>query len=71
MEGGVGKQKSQSMLRSMLQGSEDEESKRRQDAKKKSKDEPKGLTEVEKNKMVDIELCETEIMTMLFMQELS
>ena len=67
MEGGTGMQTSQSMLSSMLEGSEDEESKRRQDAKKKSKDEPKGLTETEKNKMVDIELCETETMTMLFM----
>jgi len=56
METGTGMQTSQSMLSSMLEGSEDEESKKKHDAKKKSKDEKKGLTEAEKNKMVDIEL---------------
>lgn len=67
METGTGMQTSQSMLSSMLEGSEDEESKRRQDTKKKSKDDKQGLTEAEKNKMIDIELCETETMTMFFM----
>jgi len=64
MESGTGMQTSQSMLSSMLEGSEDEENKR-QEAKKKKKDEKKGLTEEEKNALVDIELVETETMTML------
>lgn len=64
IESGTGMQTSQSMLSSMLEGSEDEES-RRQEAKKKKKEEKKGLTEEEKNQMVDIELTETETMDLL------
>ena len=64
IESGTGMQTSQSMLSSMLEGSEDEES-RRQEAKKKKKEEKKGLTEEEKNQLVDIELTETETMDLL------
>lgn len=64
MESATGMQTSQSMLSSMLEGSEDEESKK-QEAKKKAKEDKKGLSEQEKNKMVDIELTETETFTLL------
>jgi hypothetical protein len=66
IESGTGMQTSQSMLSSMLDGSEDEEN-RRQEAKKKKKDEKKGLSEEEKNKLVDIELEETETLTLFHM----
>lgn len=65
IESGTGMQTSQSMLSSMLEGSEDEES-RRQEAKKKKKEEKKGLSEAEKNTLVDITLTETETMTLLY-----
>lgn len=65
MESGTGMQTSQSMLSSMLEGSEDEEN-RRQDAKRTKKDEKKGLSEAEKNALVDITLTETETMTLLY-----
>jgi hypothetical protein len=55
MESGTGMQTSQSMLSSMLEGSEDEES-RRQDAKRKKREEKRGLSDAEKNAQIDITL---------------
>jgi WD40 repeat protein len=65
MESGTGMQTSQSMLSSMLEGSEDEES-RRQDAKRKKREEKRGLSDAEKNAQVDITLSETETMTLMY-----
>lgn len=65
IESGTGMQNSQSMLSSMLEGSEDEEN-RRQEAIKKKKEKKLGLSEKEKNTLVDIELTETETMTLMF-----
>ncbi|CAI2382805.1 unnamed protein product [Moneuplotes crassus] len=65
IESGTGMQTSQSMLSSMLEGSEDEEN-RKQENMKKEKMKKKGLSEAEKNALVDIELTETETMTLLF-----
>jgi len=51
---------------SLLETSEDEEMKKKQQAKEEKK-KKKGLTEAELNALVDIELCETETMTFIYM----
>ena len=51
---------------SILETSEDEEMKKKQQAKEEKK-KKKGLTEAELNALVDIELCETETMTLIYM----
>ena len=65
IESGTGMQTSQSLIDSIVDNSEDEES-RRKDAIKKRKDEKKGLSKEELNALVDITLTETETMTLMF-----
>lgn len=51
---------------SLLETSEDEEMKKKQQAKEEKK-KKKGLTEKELSEIVDIELCETETLTLIHM----